>query len=254
MTFCSLVRYRAFFKWWHDTLDAHHDDVGTNQQHQHDRHQDDVPHQHLARVQEIEERPTPGGVDGVLGLGGYPLRVEVGLGYVTGQSGHDRHEEEHHARYPGHGPPPAPSGHEVLAPQVNHHGEEEDLHAPEVQRVHEVANVRNVPPLGPEYGQDAARGDDHDEGRDRGDAKDVDPRGDVAGLGVGQHLFRRKLAEAATAQAGRPLTIDFRGAHWFSLRRRRPGKGSTSATTNVTIIKAITMALAALISKKCQWK
>ena len=37
---------------------------------------------------------------------------------------------------------PAPGGHEELAPQVDHHEEEEGLDAPQVQRVDEVTRWR----------------------------------------------------------------------------------------------------------------
>ena len=57
-----------------------------------------------------------------------------------------RGEERDHAGDPGHRPPAAPGGHPELAPQVDDHEDEEQLHAPEVQAVGELTQRRRVVP------------------------------------------------------------------------------------------------------------
>ena len=57
------------------------------------RQQHDVPQQHLARVEHVEVGADADRVQPVLGLGGDPLRVEVGLRQVAGERGADRADE-----------------------------------------------------------------------------------------------------------------------------------------------------------------
>jgi hypothetical protein len=45
---------------------------------------------------------------------------------------------------------------------MQHHGEEEELHAPEVQAVEEVSSCTDMPPLRTADYQDDAREKDHD--------------------------------------------------------------------------------------------
>ena len=94
--------------------------------------------------------------------------------------------------------------------------------------------------------------DDHDQRRDRGDAEDVDPRGDVGGLAVGEELLRRQRADRALAH---PL-----GPHRASRSARRSlldlpasGRAEGSPAMKTTIISTITTTFATDIWKKCQW-
>ena len=48
---------------------AYRQHVGSDQGYEHQWNQHDVPHQHLAEVHEIEERPHPYGVERILAAG-----------------------------------------------------------------------------------------------------------------------------------------------------------------------------------------
>ncbi len=83
----------------------------TNEQHvacdqdpDEERQEHDVPEQHLAEVEDVEERADARGVEPVLRLPADPLRVEVLLGQVPREGGSDRDEERDRAGDPGHAP------------------------------------------------------------------------------------------------------------------------------------------------------
>src|SRR5436190_23034639 len=115
--------------------------------------------------------------------------------------------------------------------------------------VEKSADARDVPPGRALEAEDHPRDDDHDQGGDRGDTEDVDPRGDVGGLAIGEQLLRRQCADRAVADPFGPHPRLALGAHGW---RPRPGNGSRIAATNTKIINAITTTFATDIWKKCQ--
>src|SRR5581483_12434088 len=104
-----------------------------------DRQQHDVQSVHLAEVEDVEERADPGSVHGVLGVYRDELRSEVLLREVSGEGGENADAEDDHADHPCRGTTVPPAGHEVLAPEMKDHREEEQLHRPEVEAVEEQA-------------------------------------------------------------------------------------------------------------------
>ena len=95
----------------------------------------------------LKNDPDADRVEGVLAVGGDPLGVEVLLRQVAGEALDHRGHERHHAGDPGHRAAPAPGGHPELAPQVDDQERHEQLDAPQVQAVEEVANRVVVPPV-----------------------------------------------------------------------------------------------------------
>ena len=189
--------------------------------------------QHLAVVEHVEPRADADRVQAVLGLGGDPLRVEVRLDHVAGERGPDRAEERDRAGDPGHRATAAPGGHEELAPQVDDHGEEEQLDAPQVQAVDEVADRRHVPPLRALEGQDHA-GDEHDDQRGEGrDTEDVDPGRDVGGLPVGQQPLGRERGHGPVAQPRGPHPLVAGGCRSFLPPRERQRARRATNTTSI---------------------
>ena len=174
---------------------------------QDDGEKDDVPHQHLAEVHQVEERPDADRVEGVLAVGGDPLGVEVLLRQVAGERLDDRGHERHHAGDPGHRAPPPPGGHPELAPQVDDQERHEQLDAPQVQAVEEVANRVVVPPVRPAQGDGEPAGDHHTQRGQRGHAEDVYPGPHVGGLAVRQQLARRQDPQRPVAHPGRPHVV-----------------------------------------------
>ena len=173
-----------------------------------------MPQQHLPGVEHVEPGADPDRVDPVLALGADPLGVEVGLGQVAGERGPDRGHERDHARDPGEATLPAPGRHPELAPQVHHHEREEQLDAPEVERVHEVPQRRHVPPGGAPDGEHGARDQHDDQGGQREDAEHVDPGGHVGGLPVRECLTGWDHPGQPLAQSHGPagVTVDVGGA------------------------------------------
>ena len=115
----------------------------------------------------------------------------------------DRDEERDGAGHPRQRAAAAPGGHEELAPQVDDHEEEEQLHAPEVEAVDEVADDERVPPRRPGERDHDAGDEDDDERRERQDAEDVDPRGDVRRLRVREELLGRQRRDGRLRARGR---------------------------------------------------
>jgi hypothetical protein len=76
-----------------DTPNPHGEYVCTDQGDEHKGNQDDVPHQHLTEVHEVEERPDAARVEGVLSTGRDSLRVEVLLEQVARKALHGRRHE-----------------------------------------------------------------------------------------------------------------------------------------------------------------
>jgi hypothetical protein len=166
--------------------------VRADQRDQDDRDKHDVPQQHLAEVHHVEERTHADRVERVLAVGGDPLGVEVLLGQVPGEALHDRGPEGHHAGDPGQRPAPAPGGHPELAPQVNNHERHEQLDAPQVRAVEEMADGIGVPPVGAADRDDQAGDDGQAQRGQRRHPEHVDPGGNVGRLPVGQQFLRRK--------------------------------------------------------------
>jgi hypothetical protein len=113
--------------------------VGADDGDEDDRDEHHVPEEHLAEIHQVEERAQPGGVYGVLAVGGDPLRVEVLLGEVPGEALDDRGEKGDHAADPGERPAAPPGGHPELphrwmtmsamnSGERQHEGEAEDRH------------------------------------------------------------------------------------------------------------------------------
>jgi hypothetical protein len=94
-------------------------DVRADDDDEHERHEHDVPHEHLAEVHRVPDRPRADRVERVLSVGRDPLRVKVLLGQVAGERRHDRGQERDHAGNPRHRAAAAPGSHPELAPQVN---------------------------------------------------------------------------------------------------------------------------------------
>jgi hypothetical protein len=135
----------------------------------------DVPHQHLAEVHHVEERANAHRVERVLAVGGDPLRVEILLGHIAGEALHDRGEEGDHSGDPGHRAATAPGRHPELPPQVDHQQRHEQLDAPQVRAVEEVAQRVVMPPIRAAERQREA-GHNRDAERDqRGHAEHVHP-------------------------------------------------------------------------------
>ena len=103
---------------------------------------------------------------------------------------------------------------------------------------------------GPGERDHGAGDEDDDERGEREDAEDVDPRGDVDGLRVGQELVGRQRRDAGVAHApgpGRRLGLH---AHPFSFD---PGNGSQIASAKTTIIRATTTRFASEIRNQPSW-
>ena len=146
-----------------DAVAPHEEHVSTDEQHDRQRQQKYVVAVHLAEIREVEERAYADRVHRVLRLCGDPLRVEVLLRDVAGQRARYGDEEDNRAGDPHAAAASAPCGHPVLAPEVNDHHKEEQLHAPEVDAVEEMPDAGVVPPGGTLQGEDRAGGDDHDQ-------------------------------------------------------------------------------------------
>ena len=213
-----------------------------------------MPQQHLAQVEDIPERPDPGAVDPVLGLGGDPLRVEVGLHHIAGKGGADRHQEGHHPGHPGQHASAPPRRHPELAPQVNDHEEEEQLHAPQVQAVEEMPHRGGVPPVDPAHSQDRTRKDDEYQRGQRQHPEHINPRRHIGRLLVGKSPVGRQGRQQPVPDPTRPATGGLLG-----YRRRAhgrflpPGNGANSATTNTTIINKMTIKFASDSWTNPQW-
>src|SRR5439155_230698 len=82
--------------------------------------------------------------------------------------------------------PAAPRRHPVLAPQMDDHEEEEQLHGPQVDAVEEVPDTGEMPPGRTLEAQDHARADDHHQCCETRDAEHVDPGRHVRWLAVRQ--------------------------------------------------------------------
>src|SRR5450755_2724724 len=95
---------------------------------------------HLTKVEDVEQTADADRVDRILGVNCDPLRVEVLLDDVAGQSRDDADHEDHDTDHPGLRSPVAPTGAPELAPEVQHHEDEEHLHRPEVDAVEEVSD------------------------------------------------------------------------------------------------------------------
>ena len=215
---------------------------------------------HLTEVGEVEEGADANRVHRVLGLRGDPLRVEVLLGDVARQRAGHRDQEGDRAGDPHAAAAPAPGRHPVLAPQVDDHREEEQLHAPHVNAVEEVPDAGLVPPGRALQREDHARGDDHDQRGDAGHPEYVDPGGHVGGLAVGQKSLGWQRLDAFFADFDGPgLRRDRRGGRpggcelTLMPRLRRderasraaaPGNGSRIARTNTISIRPMTTTFA----------
>ena len=169
--------------------------------------------------------------------------------------------EDDDADHPGRRAAVAPARHEVLAPQVQHHEDEEDLDRPEVQAVHEPPDARLMPPLRPEEGQHDAAGDDPDEAGDRDDAEDVDPRADVDGWRSGNRCVSgsRRSSEAPDRKRparglglGRGVGVTHRCVSSGSAASPWPGNGASRATTKTAIIPRMTSTFGMEIRMKFQ--
>jgi hypothetical protein len=132
------------------------------------------------------------------------LVVEVLLRDEAGEGRDEAESEDHHTDHPRLRPSVSPARHEVLAPQVQHHEDEEDLDGPEVQAVDESPYARLVPPHRPEEGQQHSTRDHPDQPGDRDDAEDVDPGADKYGLAVWQQVRQRQLPLERTPDGKRP--------------------------------------------------
>ncbi len=170
-----------------------------------DRQEGDVEAEHLTIIKDVEEPAEPNRVDSILPLQRDPLAVEVLLAQVPGEGRRDRDDEHAEADQPRPSPAVAPARHEILAQQVQDHRDEEYLDAPVVDRVHEFACARLVPPGRPEEHQQQAAADDPEERRDGTHAEHVDPRGHVARHPVGQHLRPRPAVCDRVANLPRPV-------------------------------------------------
>src|SRR5664280_253068 len=175
---------------WHGNApEAYQEDMYDQQRDDSKRQQHDVDAEHLAVVEDVEEDSEAGPVDGVLAVQGDPLRVQVLLRQVTRKRGTDRDREDAHSDDPCESPAVSPASHEELTPQVDHGEGEEELHAPEVDAVDELAGVADVPPGGPKEDEDNPADDDPDQRRDCPNAEHVHPRRHIAGLFVRQDLL-----------------------------------------------------------------
>src|ERR1700687_6443744 len=103
---------------------------------------------HLPEVEDVEAGAETGSIEPALGADRDPLRREGLLREVAREGRRNRNRKDDHPDHPGHGPTAPPAGHEVLTPEVQHHEDEEDLDAPEVQAIEESAGPRDVPPIG----------------------------------------------------------------------------------------------------------
>jgi hypothetical protein len=99
----------------------------------------DVKAKHLAKVEHVEERTHPKGIDCVLGVDGNSLGVEVLLYQVASESRDQASQKDHDPYHPGGSAAITPASGEELAPEVKHHKEEEHLGAPKMEAVEEVA-------------------------------------------------------------------------------------------------------------------
>jgi hypothetical protein len=190
-----------------DAADPHQQDVRADDGDQHDGHQHHVPQQHLAEIHRPPERAKADRVEGVLAARGDPLRVKVLLRQVAGEALDDRGHERDHAGDPGGRPAAPPGGHPELPPQVDNQEGHEQLDAPQVKAVEEMAHRVRMPPVDP-ADRDGEPGDDrHSQRGEAGHAEHVDPRGDVRGLAVGQQLARRHQAQCPPAQPRRPHVL-----------------------------------------------
>src|SRR5260370_15785149 len=161
---------------FHNATGAHHHDVEDHQDGDPDGQQHDVQPVHLTEVQDVEERSDAGGVHRVFGVDGDELRVEVLLCEVAGERGENADREDDYADHPGGGPTVAPTGHEVLPPQVQDHEDEEQLNGPEVEAVDEPAEARVMPPLWPHERERDSAYDHPAPRRNRDDSEDIKPR------------------------------------------------------------------------------
>ncbi len=184
--------------------DAHGQYVRADEGHEHHGDQHHVPEEHLAHVHEVEESAHADPIKGVFAAGGDPLRIEILLGQVAGETLDHRCHEGDHAGDPGEGPPAAPCGHPELAPQVNDHEGHERFDAPQVKAVEEMSHRVGVPPVGAPDGDGEAGHDHHRQGGQGGHPEDVDPRGDVGGLAVGEQLAGWQVTQGHPAQPRRP--------------------------------------------------
>ncbi len=163
-----------------------------------------MPDQHLAEVHHIEERANAHRVERVLAVGCDPLRVKVLLGYIAGEALHDRGKKGDHSGDPGHRAPPAPGRHPELPPQVDHQQRHEQLDAPQVRAIEEMADRVVVPPVGPADGEGETRDDRQAQRDQRCHAEHVDPGGHVRGLPIGQQLLRRQQPGSRCPHLGGP--------------------------------------------------
>ena len=129
----------------------------------------------------------------------------------------------------------APRGHPELAPQVDDHEREEQLDAPQVHRVDEVAERRDVPPRRAAHGEHAPETSTTTSGREGQDAEDIDPRRDVDRLPVRERLPGWNAALRSCCEVG-----------WSSSRGRWPGSsrrsGSSSTPPILIVIRPVAMA------------
>ena len=227
-----------------DTGAAHEHDVHDDQKPDDQRQEHDVPHQHLAEVEDVEEGADARGVEAVLGLAADPLRGEVLLAEIAGESRADRDQERDRARDPGQRAPPPPGSHEELAPQVADHEEEEQLGAPEMQAVAEMTHARDVPPTRARKRQHSARGQ-HEHERSQGQhTEHIDPRRHIDRLRLRQQPLRRQRGHRRLPHPPRPRARLAGSAH----RRPRPrGNGTIIASANTTSIATITTRFASVI-------
>ena len=193
-------------------------------------------------VQHVEVRTDADCIQAVLGLRGDPLRVEVGLRQIAGERGPDRADKRHRAGDPGQRPLAPPGGHEELAPEMDHHAHEEQLHAPQVHRVEEMADRRGVPPRralhasAPSQIRTQTTARPTSRRRTRRSRTAHTPVGGPAAIDRAARCGptgRATRPSNCAAGAGSPLDI---AAVTAVLLVRRRGNGNSRASTNTTTI------------------
>src|SRR5438128_12247370 len=245
-------RYNAF----HSNLD----DVQEDQRDDCDRQQHHVQAVHLAEVEDVEEPTDAGSVDGVLGIHRDPLGIEVLLGEVAGEGGEDADGERDDADHPGGRPAFTPARHEVLAPEVQHHEDEEHLNAPEVEAVEKAADTRKVPPLGPERRQYHSTKHHPDQRRDGDDPEDVDPGADIERLPVRKEVFPGKAALELASDPGCPAAgrlvadMTLHTVFSFSGGEPCPGNGRIKASAKRTTMSPMRIRFGQEMRMKPQWR
>ena len=186
-----------------DAAPAHKQHVERGEGDDHDREECDVPHEHLAEVKTLKNAPPP--VALMPSLACVPIHCaskfvcdRYPVNAVTIEARNVATPKIH-----------------VIALRPRHAAMKNFPHRwttiakknsstrPQVARVHEAADRRDVPPLRTLDREEAA-GRDHDaKRRGRHDAEDVDPRCDVRRLAVWHQAFGRQRGdEAATKPRG----------------------------------------------------